>query len=84
MARLGSIVFLPNVGQKLPQRFCRRHANLGLNARDAFLQWNRALGRFERMELHHNPPQREGGLFDVVPLWPSEHARVDPLRHLGG
>lgn len=43
---------------------------------------NEVTGELESMELHHAPPQRDGGLFDVVPLWPDEHALVDPLRRL--
>lgn len=40
-------------------------------------------GRFESVELHHIPPQREGGLFDVVEMWPEEHAKTDQFRRLG-
>jgi hypothetical protein len=35
------------------------------------------------MELHHTPPQREGGLFDVTLVWPDEHAAIDPFRNTG-
>jgi len=45
---------------------------------------NRVTGELESMELHHMPPQRDGGLFDVQPVWPDEHARIDPMRRLGG
>jgi hypothetical protein len=41
---------------------------------------NPEAGLLERMELHHVPPQREGGLFDVHRLWESQHRRVDPFR----
>lgn len=41
---------------------------------------NPLTGKLESMELHHNPAQREGGLFEVEPLWPGEHASVDPYR----
>ncbi|MFN7845118.1 MAG: hypothetical protein ACK5N9_25630, partial [Pirellula sp.] len=41
-------------------------------------------GKLESMELHHTPPQRAGGLFDVRPVWPNEHALIDPFRKLGG
>jgi hypothetical protein len=40
-------------------------------------------GELESMELHHTPPQREGGLFDVEPLWPEEHSLKDSFRHVG-
>lgn len=40
-------------------------------------------GRLESMELHHIPAQRDGGLFDVLKVWPDEHATIDPFRHLG-
>lgn len=39
---------------------------------------NPITGLFESMHLHHIPPQREGGLFDVIKLWPPEHRLVDP------
>lgn len=42
-----------------------------------------ARGEFESMELHHNPSQREGGLFDFVEVWPDEHAVLDQYRHTG-
>jgi hypothetical protein len=39
-------------------------------------------GELETMELSHEPvPLREGGSA-LVPRWPSEHAQVDPFRHL--
>ena len=44
---------------------------------------NRETGIWESKELHHIPPQREGGLFDFVELWPEEHAAVDTYRYLG-
>ncbi|MBI3259484.1 MAG: hypothetical protein HYZ54_08440 [Ignavibacteriae bacterium] len=43
---------------------------------------NTQTGKMESMELHHDPAQRDGGLFDFVPLWPDEHAGVDSLRRL--
>jgi hypothetical protein len=39
------------------------------------------------MELHHILPRRLGGdnsFQNLEPLWPDEHAAVDPFRHLGG
>jgi hypothetical protein len=39
------------------------------------------------MELHHILPRRFGGdnsFQNLEPLWPDEHAAVDPFRHLGG
>jgi RHS repeat-associated protein len=44
---------------------------------------NDVSGKLESMELHHDPPQRSGGLFDVKPVWPNEHAELDPFRHTG-
>jgi hypothetical protein len=44
---------------------------------------NPITGRLESMELSHTPPQRAGGLFDVEPLWPDEHAIIDAFRHTG-
>jgi len=37
----------------------------------------------ESKELHHDPPQRDGGLFDVEQVWPDEHAAQDPFRNVG-
>jgi hypothetical protein len=42
------------------------------------------LGQIESMEFHHWPPQRQGGLFEVTPTWPSDHAAIDPFRRIGG
>ncbi len=39
------------------------------------------------MELHHINPRRLGGsnaFENLEPLWPDEHAAVDPSRHVGG
>jgi len=44
---------------------------------------NPKTGKMESMELHHNPAQRDGGLFDVIEVWPEEHAAIDPNRFLG-
>ena len=44
---------------------------------------NPTTGDVESMELHHTPAQRNGGLFDVQPVWPDEHAAVDPFRQTG-
>lgn len=41
---------------------------------------NPVTGRFESKELHHDPPQRDGGLFDVLPVWPPDHQIIDPFR----
>lgn len=46
-------------------------------------QFNPITGQLESKELHHVPPQREGGLFDFIELWPNEHAAVDKYRHTG-
>lgn len=40
--------------------------------------------QIESMELHHDPPQRDGGLYDVQEVWPSEHEQIDPYRKTGG
>jgi RHS repeat-associated protein len=40
-------------------------------------------GELESMELHHNPAQRDGGLFEFQKCWPDEHAAIDPYRNLG-
>lgn len=37
--------------------------------------------KMESMELHHKPPQRDGGLFDFEELTPWEHAKRDKHRH---
>ena len=35
----------------------------------------------ESMELHHHTvPQRNGGLFDFMKVWPDEHRALDPFR----
>lgn len=44
---------------------------------------NPATGKIESKELHHAPPQRDGGLFDVIEVWPEDHARLDPSRYAG-
>jgi hypothetical protein len=39
------------------------------------------------MELHHIDPRRLGGsnaFENLEPLWPDEHAAVDPFRHVAG
>lgn len=46
-------------------------------------RWDHGKGAWESKELHHDPPQREGGLFDVNPVWPGEHALRDPCRRIG-
>lgn len=44
---------------------------------------NTQTGQLESMELHHDPAQKDGGLFDFIELWPDEHAKLDPKRYLG-
>ena len=44
---------------------------------------NSKTGRWESMELHHNPARRKGGLFDFQSMWPNKHSQVDPFRHVG-
>lgn len=46
-------------------------------------RFNEDTGLWESMELHHTPPQRDGGLFDVIKVWPDEHAELDSFRKLG-
>lgn len=42
---------------------------------------NPITGRIESMELHHHViPQRNGGLFDFLKVWPDEHRALDPFR----
>ena len=39
------------------------------------------------MELHHIMPKRAGGsnaFENLQPVWPDEHAAIDPFRQLGG
>ena len=43
---------------------------------------NRLTGEMESVELHHIPPQREGGLFDFIEVTPAEHADLDGCRRL--
>lgn len=43
---------------------------------------NTSTGELESIELHHDPAQRDGGLFDFVEVWPEEHAKIDPKRYL--
>ncbi|MCB9093123.1 MAG: hypothetical protein H6620_11245 [Halobacteriovoraceae bacterium] len=40
-------------------------------------------GKMVSVELHHIPPQREGGLFDFIEVTPWEHAEIDPHRNEG-
>jgi hypothetical protein len=55
------------------------------------------LGRMQRgvapqengvsMELHHIVPRQSGGsnaFGNLAPLWPDEHAAIDPCRYLRG
>ncbi len=41
---------------------------------------NRETGLMESKELHHDPPQRSGGLFEFKALWPDEHKIIDRFR----
>ena len=36
--------------------------------------------RWESIELHHEPPQRDGGLFDFKELTVEQHMAIDPHR----
>ena len=42
--------------------------------------YNVAKQRWESIELHHEPPQREGGLFDFIEVTVEEHKKLDPHR----
>ncbi|MDZ4859535.1 MAG: RHS repeat-associated core domain-containing protein, partial [Candidatus Hydrogenedentes bacterium] len=44
---------------------------------------NPRTGQLESMELHHTPPQREGGMFNLERVWPDDHALVDVFRKTG-
>ena len=43
---------------------------------------NEFTGKIESVELHHEPPQRDGGLFDFLEVTVDEHKKLDP--HRGG
>jgi RHS repeat-associated protein len=50
------------------------------------LKSGRVYRRVETKELHHRVPRRDGGTHDASNLqdvWPTEHARIDPDRHVG-
>ncbi len=47
-------------------------------------RFNKITGNIESIELHHIPPQREGGLFDFIEVSPDKHAEIDLHRHIGG
>ena len=42
--------------------------------------YNRDLKKWESVELHHEPPQREGGLFDFEELTVDQHKGKDAFR----
>jgi hypothetical protein len=46
-------------------------------------RFNETTSKFETLELHHDPAQRDGGLFDFIEMWPEDHAQIDPYRILG-
>ncbi len=46
-------------------------------------KFNEATQKWESKELHHMPPQRDGGLFDFEEVWPDKHAEIDDFRHIG-
>lgn len=43
-------------------------------------QIKNARGQLESIELHHSPPQREGGLFNFIEVTQKEHISLDPYR----
>ena len=38
--------------------------------------------KLESIELHHNPAQREGGLFNFTEVTVDQHAKMDKFRHV--
>jgi len=40
--------------------------------------------KIESIELHHDPAQRDGGLFDFIEVTSEEHARLDACRKISG
>jgi hypothetical protein len=45
-------------------------------------EYNLEQQTWESIELHHNPAQRNGGLFDFSEVLPDEHAGLDPWRNM--
>jgi hypothetical protein len=45
-------------------------------------QFNELTGKWESMELHHDPAQRFGGMYEFYLVWPSQHAEIDDFRRL--
>jgi len=43
---------------------------------------NPKTGKMESVELHHDPSQKEGGLFDVIEVTPEQHSKIDKHRKL--
>ena len=65
-----------------PERFSKRNlerTKTGLSEQ----RKNLVTGKWESKELHHIPPQKDGGLFDFIEVWPEEHAAIDASRYLG-
>ena len=46
-------------------------------------RFNDRKGKWESKELHHDPRQSEGGMYDLIEAWPDEHAAMDPHRYVG-
>ena len=46
-------------------------------------RYNLDTEKFESIELHHDPAQRLGGLFNFLEVTPDQHARLDPNRFVG-
>lgn len=44
--------------------------------------YNPAKQKLESIELHHDPSQSQGGLFNFIEVTPDQHARLDPHRHI--
>jgi len=68
---------LNNPGEYTPEDLARMRRGLPPQ------RINPKTGKPESKELHHIPPQRSGGKFDVIPVWPDEHAAIDPYRQTG-
>lgn len=47
-------------------------------------RYNPDIEKFESIELHHIPSQKEGGLFNFVEVTPAQHAELDTNRYIGG
>ena len=44
---------------------------------------NEKTGKLQSVELHHDPGQRTGNLFNFIEVTPVQHAKLDPHRYIG-